>query len=97
MMFCVYILYSEKSGKYYVGSTDDVQRRLIEHNELSENSYTSKFRPWKLMAFYEVGESRSLALKIEKHIKKQKSKTYIEDILKRGSIDGLIKRFNSIG
>ncbi|MCF8357703.1 MAG: GIY-YIG nuclease family protein, partial [Prolixibacteraceae bacterium] len=77
---------------YYVGSTDNVRRRLTEHNELSENSYTSKFRPWELIAFFEVGESRSTALKIEKHIKKQKSKTYIEDILNRGSINGLVKK-----
>ncbi|MCF8359706.1 MAG: GIY-YIG nuclease family protein, partial [Prolixibacteraceae bacterium] len=26
-MFYVYIIYSQKSGKYYVGSTDNVRRR----------------------------------------------------------------------
>jgi len=97
MMFYVYILYSEKSEIYYIGSTDDLERRFLEHNELSENSFTSMHRPWRLVASFPVGTSRGLALKIEKHIKKQKSRSYIEELIKRGSISGLIKRFNSIG
>jgi len=96
-MFFIYILYSELADKYYVGQTDDVTRRLIEHNELSENSFTSKYRPWTLMAKYAVGNSRGVALKIEKHIKKQKSRNYIESIIKRNSIEILIKRFRSAG
>jgi len=47
-MFYVYILHSPSSNIYYVGSTDDVERRLIEHNHLSENAFTSKHRPWEL-------------------------------------------------
>ncbi len=92
-MFYIYILYSEKFEMYYVGQSDDVDRRLLEHNELSDHSYTSKYRPWELAASFEVGESRSLARKIESHIKKQKSKVYIQEIIERCSISGLIKRF----
>ncbi|WP_083937404.1 GIY-YIG nuclease family protein [Lewinella cohaerens] len=29
-MFSVYILYSEKHDKYYVGQTDDLERRLLQ-------------------------------------------------------------------
>ena len=96
-MFYIYILYSEKYSKYYVGQTDDPERRLIEHNEISDHSFTSKYRPWKQAASYEVGESRTLARKIESHIKKQKSKVYIENLIERGSISGLIDRFNGNG
>ena len=94
-MFYIYILYSASSGKYYIGSTNDVGRRLIEHNELSENSYTSKYRPWELKASFNVGDSRTVALKIERHIKNQKSRSYIENIILRKSIDLLIERFSS--
>lgn len=73
-MFYIYILYSNKSDIYYVGYTVDIERRLEEHNLISENSYTSKHRPWKLEAVFEVGNSRSVAMKIEKHIKKQKNR-----------------------
>ncbi|GET20342.1 GIY-YIG nuclease family protein [Prolixibacter denitrificans] len=96
-MFYIYILYSPSSDIYYVGSTDNVERRLEEHNYLSENSFTSKHRPWRLKVAFEVGHSRTAALKIEKHIKRQKNRKYIEDIIERNSIDRLIARFSSVG
>ena len=96
-MFYIYILYSVKFDKFYVGQTDDVDRRLIEHNELSDHSYTSKYRPWQIAASFKTGDSRTLARKIESHIKKQKSKGYIEEIIERGSITGLIERFGGNG
>ncbi|MCB8994752.1 MAG: GIY-YIG nuclease family protein [Bacteroidales bacterium] len=34
-MFYIYILYSAKYDKYYVGHTDNVPRRLEEHNLLA--------------------------------------------------------------
>ncbi|MGE0019304.1 MAG: GIY-YIG nuclease family protein [Draconibacterium sp.] len=95
-MFYVYILYSPGSDLYYVGSTDNIQRRLEEHNFLSDKSFTSKYRPWELKGSFEVGSSRSLALTIEKHIKKQKSRKYIEEIISRNSISSLIGRFSSV-
>ena len=94
-MYYVYILYSKLADKYYVGSTNNVERRLREHNELAINRFTTKYRPWELKLYFEVGESRSVALQIEKHIKKQKSRKYIEDIISRGSIELLIKRFRT--
>jgi putative endonuclease len=97
LMFYIYILYSPGADKYYVGHTDDVDRRLQEHNELSDQSYTSKYRPWELKISLPIGVDRGLALKIEKHIKRQKSRIYIEDLIERGSIDGLLSRFNAHG
>ena len=32
MEFFVYILHSEKLDKFYVGTTTDVEKRIIEHN-----------------------------------------------------------------
>ena len=43
-----------------------MERRLLEHNELSENSFTFIHRPWKVMASFPVGTSRGLALKMAK-------------------------------
>lgn len=96
-MFYIYILYSETFDKYYVGYTDNPQKRLIEHNEISINSYTSRYRPWCLVGQFEVGENRGLAMKVERHIKQQKSKSYIKDMLKRDSISQIIERFSSVG
>ena len=85
-MFFVYILYSEVFDVYYVGHTDDVHRRILEHNEISTKSYSKKYRPWKLLAYYEVGHERGLAMRIEKYIKKQKNRVFIKMLIEKNDI-----------
>ena len=67
-MIGVYILQSGKDGTYYTGSTNDINRRLYEHNHKAGGQH-SKFRaPWKLIWYKEcvnVDEAR----KEEKRIK----------------------------
>ena len=74
----VYILYAVRFDKYYIGETEDIQKRMLFHNALSENSYTSKYRPWIVYASFEV-KDRSMARKIEKYLKK-KPRKFIERI-----------------
>ena len=74
-------MYSNTSDVYYVGHTNDVDRRLLEHNQSNHTTYTSKHRPWELVYFFSVNEKRSDAQKIEKFIKKQKSKKLILKII----------------
>ena len=81
-MFGVYILYSEKSNRYYVGYTDDMERRLREHNSLLTDSFTSKHRPWALILFLPVSGERKYAVRMEKLIKGKKSKTFIQNFIK---------------
>ena len=80
-MFYIYILYSETSAIYYVGYTNDVDRRLKEHNSPENNSFTGKHQPWTLKRAFVTGTSRSKAMKIEKFIKRQKSKVFIEKVI----------------
>ena len=47
-MAFVYIIYSEKVNKYYVGACIDLQRRLYEHN-IGHSKFTATGIPWKLM------------------------------------------------
>src|SRR5690625_1695004 len=83
-MFYLYILYSEISDKYYVGSSEDPWKRLVGHNTNPKTTYTSKHRPWKLKAVFEAGETRGEAVKIERIIKKQKSRKLIEKLIEPG-------------
>ncbi|HEY5067557.1 MAG TPA: GIY-YIG nuclease family protein [Xanthobacteraceae bacterium] len=47
----VYILQSESSpGRYYVGSTLGLRKRLSDHNA-GLSAHTSKFCPWKLVTY----------------------------------------------
>ena len=80
-MFFVYIIESEKNGMYYIGHSDDPQRRLKEHNETSHKTFTSKHRPWKLIAQIPVNENRGEAMRLEKHIKNKKRRSFIETII----------------
>ena len=68
-MSCVYILYSKKTGKSYVGSShnDDSKNRLIEHNRGKTRS-TKYGCPWILvyeekMANYTEARKQELFLK----------------------------------
>ena len=70
MAHFVYILYSKKHDRYYVGESANVELRLKFHNELSTTSYTAKFRPWKLVLVMEA-TIYATARKVERHIKRQ--------------------------
>ena len=81
-MFYIYILYSQKSDKYYIGLTTDVGRRLKEHNNPSENKkYTSKHLQWEMKAYFECSDSRGEGLIIERFIKNQKSRVFLEKLI----------------
>lgn len=46
-MYYVYVLYSKKYNKFYIGYTDDLKRRLNEHK--FDKVYTMyRMRDWKL-------------------------------------------------
>jgi putative endonuclease len=80
-MYFIYILYSAAADKYYVGYSDDPIRSLGEHNSKPYNTYTSKFRPWILAASFQVGQDRGEAVRIERYIKRQKSRKFIENLI----------------
>ena len=66
-MYFVYILQSNKNNKYYVGSTNDVERRLTEHNKGSGGKFTKLNGPWKLICF-KIFDNADKAREIEKKI-----------------------------
>ena len=79
----VYILKS-KSGLYYVGSTDNIERRLVQHNSGHTHS-TNRMGDLELV-FSQEFPSLKDARNIEFRLKKLKRKYYIEKIVKEGYI-----------
>ena len=75
----MYILYSAKVNKYYVGACIDMERRLYEHN-IGHSAFTSTGIPWELKYSEEFG-TLQLAKKREMEIKKKKSRVYIETLI----------------
>jgi putative endonuclease len=73
MLFYTYILYSSIKDKFYIGHTENVQNRLLQHNtrnNLGTNDWT--------VVYTETYDNRSDAMKREKEIKNKKSRKYIE-------------------
>jgi putative endonuclease len=80
MSYFVYILRSQKDGSYYVGSTQDIEERLLRHNQ-GRSNYTKHKRPWQLV-YCEEHPDRSSAMRRENQIKRQKSKEAIETLFR---------------
>lgn len=66
-MYFVYILQSEKDRSLYVGSTEDVKKRLADHNS-GKVKYSSSKRPYVLKWFCGF-PNKQLAIKFEKYLK----------------------------
>jgi len=67
-MFYVYFLKSLKDGNLYIGRTNNVQRRLMEHNSGRVNCTKSR-RPFILLKAIEFC-SETESVKMEKEYKK---------------------------
>jgi predicted GIY-YIG superfamily endonuclease len=67
-MFYAYILESiVKPGEYYRGHTDDLKRRVAEHNS-GKCLHAAKFRPWKVK-FYAAFETSEPTQGFERYLK----------------------------
>lgn len=77
-MAFMYILYSDKLDKYYVGACTNLERRLYEHN-IGHSKFTALGMPWEVV-YKEEFEDLKLAKKRELEIKKKKSRKFIEQL-----------------
>ena len=75
----VYIIYSEKLNKFYVGACINIERRLYEHN-IGHSIFTSTGIPW-VLKYKEEFPTLQEAKKRELYIKKMKSRKYIEGLI----------------
>ncbi len=82
MGYFVYTLYSKKRFRYYVGQTNNIEKRINRHNKGYVPS-TKSGLPWDLVLTFKV-ENRSEAMKLEKKIKKRGIKRFLDDNRFRG-------------
>jgi putative endonuclease len=75
-MFYVYVIRSEKDGRFYVGMCMDLARRIREHNAGKRFS-TKGYCPWKLF-FAEEFPTRAAAREREKSLKGGAGKEFIK-------------------
>ena len=85
-MYYVYVLFSAKDKKFYIGFTSNLKRRLEEHSQ-GKNISTRSRRPLKLV-YYESHLSKKDAQRREKYFKTTKGKSTLKQIL-RNSLSNL--------
>ena len=78
-MFYVYILKSEKDNSFYIGQTNDLDKRLNFHNQ-GLSRYTSRKMPWNIV-YSEKYKTRTEALKREQFLKKQRNRAFYESLI----------------
>ncbi|MCW3105174.1 MAG: catalytic domain protein [Bacteroidetes bacterium] len=78
-MASVYILYSKNADRYYIGSCKELEERLHQHREKIFDGFTADMDDWEL--YYSINElNYQEARAIEAHIKKMKSRKYLENL-----------------
>ena len=86
-MYYVYLIESLKNGRYYIGQTDDIDKRIKRHNQ-GRNISTKAYIPWKLKWWKEF-ETRSVAVRAETKIKRIKKRIEIEKYLRENDFRGV--------
>ncbi len=77
--YSVYILRSERNGRYYTGFSANPIRRLQEHND-GKVKATRYARPWMLV-YTQPFEDETSARKREYKLKSMKSRAYLEALI----------------
>ena len=80
-MYYTYVIQSTQNGKYYIGSTNNIPKRLQRHNSGTVKA-TKSYIPYKLV-YYEEYEQRSAAIKREYEIKRYKGGNAFKKLLNK--------------
>lgn len=76
----VYLLLSTKTGEWYIGSTKDLQKRILSHNT-GKNLSTKHAVPWKVI-YCEIGLNKNDARAREIYLKSGMGRRYLKNRLK---------------
>jgi putative endonuclease len=68
IVYYVYILQSRKNGKLYIGQTNNIDRRVEDHNTGLGGKYTRQNSPW-ILVHSEQHPNRVSAVRRERYLK----------------------------
>jgi len=68
--YLVYVLWSEVCHRFYIGISEDPQKRLEQHNQAGRG-WTARYAPWQLV-YSEPCDDYSAAKRREQQLKAQK-------------------------
>jgi len=82
-VYYVYVIESIKDGKKYTGMTNDLNRRIVEHNRGKTSTPSTRSRgPFKLM-YSELTTDRAAARKREKFLKSGAGREFLKQHIPR--------------
>ena len=87
-MVYVYVLKSLKNAKHYIGYTNNIERRLEDHNRGKNRSLRNK-GPFEII-YREPFQNRLGAIKREKQIKKFKGGEALKRLINQRTIDPVV-------
>ena len=80
-MFYVYVIECQQDRSWYIGFTEDLRRRIWEHQNGTGCRTTSMKKDWKLI-YYEAYQIKEDALGREKFLKGGAGRTYLKKQMK---------------
>lgn len=86
-MYVVYVLYSQKFNKIYIGYTSSLISRFRSHNKLGKG-WTKKFRPW-IVVLVEFFETKKEAIEKENALKGAKGREWIWNVTIKNNLNDL--------
>ncbi len=76
-MYIVYVLKSKTfPSKHYVGITQNLERRLKEHNN-DKSIYTRKYTPWRIETYITFSD-QGRTIKFEKYLKEGSGHAFLK-------------------
>lgn len=79
-MYYVYVLISLKDKKFYVGFTNNLNRRISEHNR--GDNVSTKYRLPFVLVYFEGHNNKKDALRRESYLKSAKGKTVLKYVIR---------------
>lgn len=82
-MYAVYAIYNKKHNKIYIGQTEDIYRRVEEHNDSTNqnHTYTRKIDGSWILVYKEFLSNRKEALVREKQLKSYRGRQFIKQYI----------------
>jgi|SRR3989344_926909 len=94
-MYYTYILRSTKQkGSIYIGSTADLKKRLLEHNNGAGVGHTKKYAPWEIETYIAFSNSHE-AKEFERYLKSNSGKAFLRKRLISPKFKIAVAKFNN--
>ncbi len=86
IMYFVYIIRSKSTGKFYTGITNNIYRRLKEHNQKLSNTHTTKNLTDYDLMFCQIEPERVSARNLERYLKSGAGREVRNEIIQYGCL-----------